>query len=125
MKQVNVLSMYELHRYVAAAAQEAGLSLVKSDKPYSYVKGKMVYLAPEPDPMSHERAVRNLRRVINQMAHVTDSDQGFIAEHPLEEDSILRKVFESIEDQRIEYVQSARYDGDADILDAGTAQDIG
>lgn len=125
MKQVNVLSMYELHRYIAAAAQEAGLSLVKSDKPYSYVRGKMVYLAPEPDPMSHEKAVRNLRRVINQMAHVTDSDQGFIADHPLEENSILRKVFESIEDQRIEYVQSARYDGDADILDAGTAQDIG
>jgi cobalamin biosynthesis protein CobT len=125
MKQVNVLTMYELHRYLSAAAQEAGLSLVKSDKPYSYVKGKVVYLAPEADPISHEKAVRNLRRVINQMAHYTDSDQEYIAEHPLKEDSILRKVFESFEDQRMEYVQSSRYDGDADILDAGTAQDIG
>lgn len=125
MKQVNVLTMYELQRYLAAAAQEAGMSLVRSDKPYSYVKGKIVYLAPEADPISHEKAVRNLRRVVNQMAHVTDSDQEHIAKHPLKEDSILRKVFESIEDQRIEYVQSQRYAGDADILDAGTAQDLG
>lgn len=125
MKQVNVLSLYELNKYVRAVAQEAGLSVQISRKGYSYLSGKTLYISPEKAPLNPERAMYQLRKVIHEVAHHTDTDMKLWEENPLAEDSPLRNLWNVVEDHRIEHVQSKRYDGDADILDAGTSVAFG
>lgn len=125
MKHINVLSFYELARYMKAVCQEVGLNLVPSDKSYSYVKGKTVYLAPEPAPVDHNKAILNLRRLIHEISHVTETDFDLWNSTPLPEGSILNFLWNGLEDHRCEHVVSKRYQGDADILDAGTSVDMG
>lgn len=125
MKQVNALEFYDLARYMGAVCQEVGLTLHRSEKGYSYLQDKRVYLAPEPSPIDNEKAVRNLRRLLHEIAHVTDTDVPFLKAHPLPEGSFLESLTEMLEDHRIEHVQSQRYQGDADILDAGSSLDMG
>ena len=121
MKEVNALSLYELTKYARAVAQEAGLGVATSRKGYSYLEGKTIYIAPEKVPVNQERAIYQLRKIIHEVAHYTDSDMDLWSKIPLKQESMLRSLWNLVEDHRIEYVQSQRYDGDADILDAGTA----
>jgi Mg-chelatase subunit ChlD len=121
MKEVNALSLYELNKYARAVAQEAGLSVATSTKGHSYLDGKTIYIAPEPVPINQERAIYQLRKIIHEVAHFTDSDMELWNKVPLKQDSPLRNLWNMVEDHRIEYVQSQRYEGDADLLDAGTA----
>lgn len=125
MKQVNVLSLYELNKYVRAVAAEAGLNVQISSKPYSYLHGTTLYIAPEKAPLNPERAMYQLRKVIHEVAHHTDSDMKLWDDVPLTQESPLRSLWNVVEDHRIEHVQSKRYDGDADILDAGTSASFG
>lgn len=125
MKEVSVLSLYELNKYVRAVAQEAGLNVQVSGKGYSYLQGKTLYISPEKAPLNAERAMYQLRKVIHEVAHHTDSDMKLWEDNPLTQDSPLRNLWNVIEDHRIEHVQSKRYDGDADILDAGTSVAFG
>lgn len=125
MKEVSVLSLYELNKYVRAVAQEAGLNVQVSTKGYSYLQGKTLYISPEKTPLNAERAMYQLRKVIHEVAHHTDSDMKMWEDNPLTQESPLRNLWNVIEDHRIEHVQSKRYDGDADILDAGTSVAFG
>lgn len=125
MKHINVLSFYELARYMKAVCQEVGLNLVPSNKSYSYVLGKTVYLAPEPAPVDHDKAILNLRRLIHEISHVTETDFDLWNSKPMPEGSILNFLWNGLEDHRCEHVVSKRYQGDADILDAGTSVDMG
>lgn len=124
MKQVNVLTMYELNKYMKAVAQEAGLTLHPSDKGYSYIKGKAIYLAAEQAPIDPERAMRNLRRLIHELGHHFHTDNKYWSDVPLKQESLLRSIWNMLEDHRTEYTQSQDYAGDADILDAGYASDL-
>lgn len=124
MKQVNVLTMYELNKYMKAVAQEAGLTLLPSDKPYSYIKGKCIYLAAEQMPVDAEKAVRNLRRLIHELGHDKYTDLKYWDAVPLKQESLLRQIWNGLEDHRDEYLQSQEYAGDADILDMGYASDL-
>jgi len=125
MKEVNVLSMYELNKYVRSVAQEVGLSVSTSSKGYSYIQGKSIFIAPTKVPINQQAAVAQLRDILHEVAHYTDTDQEYWSKVPLKQDSMLRNIWNAVEDHRIEYVQSKRYDGDADILDAGSGMAFG
>jgi cobalamin biosynthesis protein CobT len=117
--------MYELNKYVRSVAQEVGLHVSTSTKGYSYIQGKSIFIAPTKVPINQQAAVAQLRDILHEVAHYTDTDQEYWSKVPLKQDSMLRNIWNAVEDHRIEYVQSKRYDGDADILDAGSGMAFG